>query len=291
MGYYAATAEYTLKMTNAGDLWEDVYVEVFCDASFDNKPRSWGGHLVSLRGDLGTFCPQAWEAKLHTFTATSSTDSESVQWGRASKAAVILAAMVERTRVTRVRIVGRVDNDSLRLAAQRGSSSKLAALGRQGDVNFKFMCESGLIPVRVPGQDNVADIFTKILSRARLVYLISEIFALQAERDVDGKYARVRNDQGLVISYPDIHDSLCVCAGMLDHGLVHRWWNRAISIWSSEENEEFLDPCDCNYRRGALVGPASAADLAIRTIEHRTLERFLRRNYSVEELRAIAQAD
>jgi hypothetical protein len=57
------------------------------------------------------------------------------------------------------------------------------------------------------------------------------------------------------------------------------------------ENEEHLDPCDCNYRRGALVGPASAADLAIRTIEHRTLERFLRRNYSVEELRRIAEAD
>ena len=68
-------------------------------------------------------------------------------------------------------------------------------------------------------------------------------------------------------------------------------WNRAINIFSTLENEEHLDPCDCNYRRGALVGPASAADLAIRTIEHRTLERFLRRNYSVEELRRIAEAD
>jgi hypothetical protein len=164
-------------------------------------------------------------------------------------------------------------------------------LGRQGDVNFKFMCESGLIPVRVPGQDNVADIFTKILSRARLVYLISEIFALQAERDVDGKFVRHRDGQGIIVNYPDIHDSLCVCAGQLDHGLVHRWWNRAIDIFSAEENDEHLDPCDCNYRRGALVGPASAADLAIRTIEHRTLERFLRRNYSVEDLRRIAEAN
>ena len=31
--------------------------------------------------------------------------------------------------------------------------------------------------------------------------------------------------------------------------------------------------------------------LAIRTIEHRTLERFLMRNYSVEDLRRIAEAN
>ena len=105
---------------------------------------------MSFAGHAGTRLPQEWESKLQGSTGMNSGDTESIQWGRCARSMVKLGAMMERTRATRVQMIGRVDNDALRLAVERRSSNRLGILSRQGDVGFKFLKEAGLIPIRLP---------------------------------------------------------------------------------------------------------------------------------------------
>ena len=132
MGYWKATADYELQMIREQELWEDLYVKGFSDAQCDHHPRSHDGNLVSYAGHAGTSLPMDWESKLQGSTGMNSGDIESIQWGRCARAMVKLGAMMERTRSTKVQMVGKVDNDALRLAVERGSSSRLGILSRQG---------------------------------------------------------------------------------------------------------------------------------------------------------------
>ena len=57
----------------------------------------------------------------------------------AAKAALRVAEMCDFTRMTDVGIVGKVDNDALRQAVNRGSSTKMAHLRKTAAVNFDFL--------------------------------------------------------------------------------------------------------------------------------------------------------
>ena len=65
MGYWMATHQYQLHFVAEQELWEDLYVECYSDAQYDNNPRSHGGHLISFSGHAGTNMPVTWESKLH----------------------------------------------------------------------------------------------------------------------------------------------------------------------------------------------------------------------------------
>jgi hypothetical protein len=199
-----------------------LFVEIFTDSGYDNHPRSIGGHLVQMAGNVGSFMPLIWESKLHSTADMSSGDSEAVQWGRAARAGVKLAAMVERTRVTKVSIIGRTDNDSVRLACQRGSSAKLGLLPKQADVSFKFLCDAGLVPVRVSTIENIADLFTKVLSRVKICYLLKDIYQLDNVVGPDNKLVK-RVVKGLLCDLPLVHEDLCPHTGTCDVGPFVAW--------------------------------------------------------------------
>ena len=74
---------------------------------------------------------------------------------------------------------GWVDNYSLRLAVERGSSQKLAHLRKSGGVNLNFLAKRGIEMRRVDTAANEAAIFTKVLGAARLQHLLRRTFALK----------------------------------------------------------------------------------------------------------------
>jgi hypothetical protein len=246
MGYYAETAHYKLHFINEGDAFENLWVEVFSDSDVNDNPRSTGGHIVLLSGPHGSTHPVSWSSKLQAITATSSGDAEVVEWGRAAKAAVKVAALVERTRVSRCSIHGFVDNDAARLAAQRGSSAKLSHLHRTGNLSLKFLMQNNLIPARVDGTKNLADVFTKILSSLRLRTLCARLFGLQVVHDGNVEHCH--------FAAPQRHRALCGLASSVDFGLYRKLYREVCiceldddGIGVAEPDEEInivQDPAD-----------------------------------------------
>ena len=84
LGFVAHTAEWSLIMKSADDDWEELRLSTFCDASFGT--RCFGGYKVKLTGSRGSSFLIEWASRLQGPQSTSSTESESIEWGRAAKA-------------------------------------------------------------------------------------------------------------------------------------------------------------------------------------------------------------
>ena len=80
--FVAHTAKWSLK--SAVDDWEELRLSTFCDESFGT--RCFGGYKVKLTGSRGSSFLIEWASRLQGPQSTSSTESESVEWGRAAKA-------------------------------------------------------------------------------------------------------------------------------------------------------------------------------------------------------------
>ena len=91
---------------------------------------------------------------------------------------------------------------------------------KQADMNYQYMRDSGLVPSRVPGTDNIADLLTKILGRLQLLWLLKDVFGLSAEKDANGNIRLLR----VAVLAPKVvqHGLVCVLAGDLDYGDVPR---------------------------------------------------------------------
>ena len=139
MGYVEHTVTYNLTfITYGNDAREDVNIFMYSDLSFAS-PRSDGGRLIVLAGHNGSTYPGERKSKRKAMTATSSGDAETIEWSSAVKAGTRSADMLEFSRIRHPEIIGRTDNDSLQLAVQRGSSTKLRLLRRTAEVNFNFL--------------------------------------------------------------------------------------------------------------------------------------------------------
>lgn len=184
---YGSTNE-KLGFKYKGDLWEDLVLEVYSDANFA-APCSEGGYAIFLAGDMGTELPVEWKSRKQRLTATSSAESEIMELCDAIKAVQRLRGVVDSCRFTPVKARGFVDNDSVRIAVERGSSLKLAHMRKHAEVSLTFVQESEVSMHRVDTSDNPADIFTKILSSQRLAWHMARF---------SGK-ERVANEHGSIV--------------------------------------------------------------------------------------------
>eukprot|EP00974_Lingulodinium_polyedra_P080507 7798883-Lingulodinium_polyedra.AAC.1 len=87
-----------------------------------------------------------------------------MEWSAAAKCAMRIAAMLEYCVMVPPTIRGLVDNDAVRLAVERGSSAKMSHMKKHAEVCFSFLNQCGIKLQRVDTSENIADIFTKILS-------------------------------------------------------------------------------------------------------------------------------
>ena len=104
------------------------------------SPRSDGGRLIVLAGHNGSTHPVEWTSKGQATTASDH------KWGRPSNRAVFgrdswkkTSRNVEFSRTRHPDIIGSTDNDSLRLAVERGSSTNLGHLRKNGRAKFQFL--------------------------------------------------------------------------------------------------------------------------------------------------------
>ena len=95
---------------------------------------------------------------------TNSTESESIERGRAAKAMLRVKGALDACRFQPVPCDGYVDNDALRMAMSRGSSAKLGHLRVHADTCFRFLAQLPMSLHRVSTTENEADIMTKVLS-------------------------------------------------------------------------------------------------------------------------------
>ena len=80
--------------------------------------------------------------------------------------------MVGDTRNARVEIRGHLDNQAVEQAVNKGHSLKLGHLKKHAEVILRLLQESGVEPIRTPGPENTADVFTKALGRLKHQHLI-----------------------------------------------------------------------------------------------------------------------
>lgn len=97
-----------------------------------------------------------------------------------------VAAIIEHFRVTPLRVVGLVDNDSCRLAVDRDSSQKMAHLNRTAGLSYAFLKSLGIGPKRVEGLQNRSEIMTKILSEQRVLFLVAEFYGFETGENENG---------------------------------------------------------------------------------------------------------
>ena len=115
-------------------------------------------------GKRGSSYTLEWHSKVLPYATTNSTEAEVLEWSKAAKALLKLAAIIEATRMKPVHQKGYVDNDALRLAVKRGSSAKLGHLRNHGETCFRMLCSLNIGLERIDTTENEADILTKILS-------------------------------------------------------------------------------------------------------------------------------
>ena len=170
MSYLKATADYALTLINEGDLWSECFIGLYVDANHNKKPpcKADDGHMVTVDGVLGTFMGMDWSKKKQGIVTTNSGESESVAWSRAIKTAIKWVAVMEKTTTNAVPIRGYNDNEAVRIAFTHGSSAKMAHMTRHAGVHFEFVRSIGLIPRHIDGEDNLSDMFNKILGAKRL---------------------------------------------------------------------------------------------------------------------------
>ena len=135
---------------------------------------------VKLTGSRGSSLLIEWECRLQGPQSTSSTESESIEWGRAAKAMLRVMGALDACRVILVSCDGYVHNDALRMAVGRGSSAKLGRLSVHADTCFRFLAQLPISLHRVSTTENEADIMTKVLSAVHHRELCKTDFDLDA---------------------------------------------------------------------------------------------------------------
>ena len=126
-------------MKSADDDWEELRLSTFCDASFGT--RCFGGYKVKLTGSRGSSFLIEWASRLQVPQSTISTESGSIECGRAARAMLRVKGALDACRLKPVSCYGYVDNDALRLAVQRGSSAKLGHLRVHAGTCFFFLAQ------------------------------------------------------------------------------------------------------------------------------------------------------
>ena len=139
LGFVAHSAEWSLIMKSADDDWEELRLSTFCDASFGT--RCFGGYKVNLTGPRGSSFLIEWAGRLQGPQSTSSTESESTEWGRAAKAMLSVRGTLDACRLKPVRHDGYAQNHALRLTVGPGSSAKLEHLRVHADACFRFLAQ------------------------------------------------------------------------------------------------------------------------------------------------------
>ena len=86
-------------------------------------------------------------------------------------------------RIQPIAATGYVDNDAVRMAVARCSSLALGHLGKHGEVNFRYLSQCGIVLKRVDAADNIADIFTKVLSAQKMAHLLRGILEPDEQPD------------------------------------------------------------------------------------------------------------
>ena len=79
--FVACSSRSSFIMKSADDDWEELRPGTFCDASFGT--RCFERYKVKLTGSRGSSF--LWASRLQGPQSTSSTESESIEWGRAAK--------------------------------------------------------------------------------------------------------------------------------------------------------------------------------------------------------------
>ena len=97
LGFVAHTAEWSLIMKSADDDWEELTLSPFCDASFGT--RCFGGYKVKLTGSRGSSFLIERASRLQGPQSTSSTESESIEWGRADRATLPVKGALDARRL------------------------------------------------------------------------------------------------------------------------------------------------------------------------------------------------
>lgn len=90
-----------------------------------------------------------------------------------------MASILEQTRMNVVQCSCWCDKESLRCAVSRGYAEKLAGMSRQSGANLSYLPSTLPVPRHIQGNGNFADFLTKVLGRARLLYLIKRFFGLE----------------------------------------------------------------------------------------------------------------
>ena len=152
-------------MKSADDDWEELRLSTFWDASFGT--RCFRGYKVKLTGSRGSSILIEWAGRPQGPQSTSSTESESIEWGRAPKAMLRVKGALDACRLKPVPCDRHVDNDALRVAGEQGSSAKLGHLRVHADTCFRLLAQLPISLHRASTTENEAAIMTKVLSAVR----------------------------------------------------------------------------------------------------------------------------
>ena len=114
---------------------------------------------------------------------------------------------------------------------------------------MKFLMQNNLTPARVDGTKNLADVFTKFLSSARLRTLCARLFGLEVVQDGSVEHCH--------FAYPQRHRAICGLASSVDFG-VYRQLYREVCVCELDEGDDEgdLEPDEEIYD---VTGPADAA--------------------------------
>ena len=107
-------------------------------------------------------------------------------------------------------LIGTADNESLRLAVERGSSTKLGHLRKTAEVNFNFLTATQIPLGRVDTSESSADIFTETLSSIKLQRRLSPWY-------VSG-VSRKNSSQAVLNVEFDRHCVTCANCNFVDTG-------------------------------------------------------------------------
>ena len=170
--------------------WEDLNITVFSDANFETDDAPRGGHMVCLNSSThpDIFLPLYWKTAKQKCILMSTTESELVQLAQSCKSAVGCLRMIDTwkpkyTQLDSIRIYG--DNRAANLISSGCAAPRKV---RHLCLSALFIRELNTVPEKygvksvkvegIPGDDNLGDVFTKILAESRLVRLcaIAQMF-------------------------------------------------------------------------------------------------------------------
>ena len=188
MSYLKGTSNVSIFITSSHDPEEQLILSIYTDsdhgAASDKKSQS--GTAIVLQGDRGTTALLSWVSKAQASVSLSSTEAE-------------IGAIVDSLRHAdeiidflhaaglKFRVELRVDNDSARLAATRGLSSKLAYISKTRKIQMcwipVYLESISAECIRVDTKLNCSDLMTKILPKIRAF----DLMRIMGVRDDDNE--------------------------------------------------------------------------------------------------------